>query len=77
MIFDCMFSENSNKRFLLFILLCFIADRSPESNAEHDGDSMEEFLAKLSQARRESEENRKYWEQELRSMNKWEKYGLG
>ena len=72
-----MFSEDSNKRFLLFILLYFIADGSAESNAEHDGDSMEEFLAKLSQARRESEENRKYWEQELRSMNRWEKYGLG
>ena len=69
--------EASIKRFFLFLLLYFVADGSAESNAEHDGDSMEEFIAKIAQARRESEENRKYWAQELRSMNKWEKYGLG
>lgn len=38
---------------------------------------MEEYLAKMDKVGRESEENRKFWKEELRSMNKWEKYGLG
>ena len=42
-----------------------------------EGDTMEEYLAKMDKVRRESEESRKFWREELRSMNKWEKYGLG
>lgn len=38
---------------------------------------MEDHLEMLDRVRRESEENRKFWKEELRSMNKWEKYGLG
>ncbi|CAH3156454.1 unnamed protein product [Porites evermanni] len=48
-----------------------------ESNGGDDGYTMEEYLAKMDKVRRESEENRKFWKEELRSMNKWEKYGLG
>lgn len=44
---------------------------------EQKVDSMAEHLEMLDRVRRESEENRKFWKEELRSMNKWEKYGLG
>lgn len=55
----------------------FICFTGEESNGGDDGYTMEEYLAKMDKVRRESEENRKFWKEELRSMNKWEKYGLG
>ena len=54
----------------------FISDESADKQGEQ-GDSMEDHLEMLDRVRRESEENRKFWKEELRSMNKWEKYGLG
>lgn len=54
------------------------ADKQEGSKSDEEKvDSMAEHLEMLDRVRRESEENRKFWEEELRSMNKWEKYGFG
>lgn len=53
-------------------------DKEDESKSgEEKVNSMAEHLEMLDRVRRESEENRKFWKEELRSMNKWEKYGFG
>lgn len=53
-------------------------DKEDESKSgEEKVTSMAEHLEMLDRVRRESEENRKFWKEELRSMNKWEKYGFG
>jgi len=52
------------------------ADKQEGSDGEKV-QSMAEHLAMLDKVRKESEENRKFWKEELRSMNKWEKYGFG
>lgn len=54
------------------------ADKNEGSKSDKQKvDLMAEHLEMLDRVRRESEENRKFWKEELRSMNKWEKYGLG
>ena len=53
-------------------------DKDDESKSDEEKvNSMAEHLEMLDRVRRESEENRKFWKEELRSMNKWEKYGFG
>ena len=53
-------------------------DKEDESKSDEEKvNSMAEHLEMLDRVRRESEENRKFWKEELRSMNKWEKYGFG
>ncbi|KAJ7326006.1 hypothetical protein OS493_028728 [Desmophyllum pertusum] len=52
------------------------ANQQEESKSD-EPQTMEEHLEMLDRVRRESEENRKYWKEEMKSMNKWEKYGLG
>ena len=53
-------------------------ESAEESTSEGEKvQSMAEHLEMLDRVRKESEENRKFWKEELRSMNKWEKYGFG
>lgn len=60
-----------------FVISDESANEKEESKSEEQALTMEEHLEMLDRVRRESEESRKFWKEELRSMNKWERYGLG
>ena len=63
---------------LFFFMSGESADKQEGSRSDEEKvQTMEEHLAMLDRVRKESEENRKFWKEELRSMNKWEKYGFG
>ena len=81
--FSARLLEENNFPLSLVSQKCFcfiITDESANQQEESKSDepqTMEEHLEMLDRVRRESEENRKYWKEEMKSMNKWEKYGLG
>ena len=77
---SCSAAEHTTLTWLLSNAFFFMSGDSADKQEGSDGEkvqSMAEHLAMLDRVRKESEENRKFWKEELRSMNKWEKYGFG
>ena len=66
--------------FQVFFFLSIISEESADSEEEPKEEEKmvpeEDHLVMLERVRKESEENRKFWQEEVLAMNKWRRHWL-